>query len=533
MYRHAFLSRLARAPRAAGVAVAASAGLLLFTGVAPASALAATATQTALTGRALAAETSASASSVVIGQPVAFGSAPQLGSMAGHGLNSPIVAIASTPKGDGYWLVAADGGVFNYGAAHFYGSAGNIHLNSPIVAMASAPDGKGYWLVAADGGVFNYGSAHFFGSAGGIHLNSPIVGIAATADGTGYWLVAADGGIFTYGTAHFKGSAGGIHLNSPIVGMAPAADEQGYWLVAADGGIFTYGSARFHGSAGGIHLNSPIVAMAVAAGGDGYWLAASDGGVFTFGQAHFRGSLSGSVVADAKAEISSIVANPTADGYWLLPVALPPPPPPPAPPVEPVVSEGDCGAAVLTLQQELTALGYWVGTPSGCFGDSTQQAVWALQKAAGLSTDGVAGQATWDALFHKVLPTPRPSSASYLIEVNLATDLVMVVSNGKVEYVLNTSTGGGYTYYENGATDVAITPTGVFNTYTAVDGLVTDSLGQLWMPRYFYEGFAIHGDGYVPPVPVSHGCVRVSNEAIEWIWSANIDPIGTEVWVYN
>jgi hypothetical protein len=48
------------------------------------------------------------------------------------------------------------------------------------VGMAATPDGKGYWLVASDGGIFNYGDATFYGSAGGIHLNKPIVGMAAT-----------------------------------------------------------------------------------------------------------------------------------------------------------------------------------------------------------------------------------------------------------------------------------------------------------------------------------------------------------------
>jgi precorrin-2 methylase len=76
--------------------------------------------------------------------------------------------------------VASDGGIFNYGDATFYGSAGAIHLNEPIVGMASSPDGKGYWLVASDGGIFNYGDATFYGSAGAIHLNEPIVGMAAT-----------------------------------------------------------------------------------------------------------------------------------------------------------------------------------------------------------------------------------------------------------------------------------------------------------------------------------------------------------------
>jgi hypothetical protein len=52
----------------------------------------------------------------------------------------------------------------------------------------------GQWLVASDGGVFNYGTAQFFGSAGWVPPNKPIVGMTATTDGQGYWLVASDDG---------------------------------------------------------------------------------------------------------------------------------------------------------------------------------------------------------------------------------------------------------------------------------------------------------------------------------------------------
>jgi hypothetical protein len=41
---------------------------------------------------------------------------------SGGGLNKPIVGTAATPDGRGYWLVASDGGIFNYGDAAFYGS---------------------------------------------------------------------------------------------------------------------------------------------------------------------------------------------------------------------------------------------------------------------------------------------------------------------------------------------------------------------------------------------------------------------------
>jgi hypothetical protein len=73
--------------------------------------------------------------------------------------------------------------------------------------MAVAKDGNGYWLVASDGGVFAFGSARFAGSTGGIHLNQPIVGIAADPDGRGYWMAARDGGVFSF-DAHFAGSTG-------------------------------------------------------------------------------------------------------------------------------------------------------------------------------------------------------------------------------------------------------------------------------------------------------------------------------------
>ena len=221
------------------------------------------------------------------------GGASFTGSTGSMVLNKPIVGMAATPDGKGYWLVASDGGIFNYGDAAFEGSAGNLPLNKPIVGMAATPDAKGYWLVASDGGIFNYGDAAFEGSAGNLPLNKPIVGMAATPDGKGYWLVASDGGIFNYGDAQFYGSTGGMTLNKPIVGMAATPDGKGYWLVASDGGIFNYGDAQFYGSTGGMTLNKPIVGMAATPGGNGYWLVASDGGIFNYGAAVFYGSTGG------------------------------------------------------------------------------------------------------------------------------------------------------------------------------------------------------------------------------------------------
>jgi hypothetical protein len=47
--------------------------------------------------------------------------------------------MSVSSSGNGYWLVASDGGVFSFGDAVFYGSTGAIHLNQPIVAIGTQP----------------------------------------------------------------------------------------------------------------------------------------------------------------------------------------------------------------------------------------------------------------------------------------------------------------------------------------------------------------------------------------------------------
>ncbi len=220
------------------------------------------------------------------GDVESFGDASYFGSLAGQPLNAPITHIVATPDGAGYWLVAADGGIFTFGDATFFGSMGGHRLNAPVVDLASTPDGAGYWLVASDGGIFSFGDAAFFGSMGGHRLNAPVVGIAADPDSGGYWLVASDGGIFSF-DAPFFGSTGSLRLNRPIIGMAGTADGKGYWFVGSDGGIFSFGGATFQGSTGAIHLNKPIVGMTADPATGGYWLVAADGGVFSFGAPFF------------------------------------------------------------------------------------------------------------------------------------------------------------------------------------------------------------------------------------------------------
>jgi uncharacterized protein YkwD len=231
-------------------------------------------------------------------------------------LNQPLVSIAATRSGNGYWLAASDGGVFTKGDAHFYGSAGNLQLAAPIIDITPTPSGKGYWLAAADGGVFTYGDAHFYGSTGDRRLAAPIVGIATTRSGKGYWLVASDGGIFTFGDARFHGSTGNRHLTAPVVGIARTRSGNGYWLATRNGAVYNFGDARGEGSAKGI--TSPIVGISRQATRDSYWLAASDGSTYAFGGAHAYASqfAIGASSAGYSDPVVTITASPKG-GYWV------------------------------------------------------------------------------------------------------------------------------------------------------------------------------------------------------------------------
>ena len=180
--------------------------------------------------------------------------------------------MAATPNGHGYWLVAADGGIFSFGDAAFHGSTGHIHLNAPITGMAATPNGTATGSSAADGGIFSFGDAAFHGSTGHTHLNAPITGMAATPTGHGYWLVAADGGIFSFGDAAFHGSPGHIHLHAPITGMAATPTAR----------LLAVGRRRRHLQLRRRRLprllapeppQTEVVAVAADPRGDGYWVA--------------------------------------------------------------------------------------------------------------------------------------------------------------------------------------------------------------------------------------------------------------------
>lgn len=183
---------------------------------------------------------------------------------------------------------------------------------------------------------------------------------------------------------------------------------------------------------------------------------------------------------------------------------------------------GATGPAVTALQQRLFDLRFWLPAIDGTYDSNTTHAVVAFQKAAGLTPDGVAGPLTLEALQSAEPPSPRDANGA-TIEVDLTRQLLLLVVDGHVQWVFDTSTGAV----------AGTTPVGDYTVYRQVDGYDHGPLGTLYRPKYFVRGVAVHGFPSVPSHPASHGCVRVTNAAMDWLWANDAMPIGATVSVYR
>jgi peptidoglycan hydrolase-like protein with peptidoglycan-binding domain len=193
--------------------------------------------------------------------------------------------------------------------------------------------------------------------------------------------------------------------------------------------------------------------------------------------------------------------------------------PPPEPQPVDLLRMGDSGPEVAAVQQRLVELNFWLPAVDGHYGSVTAQAVMAFQKSAGLSADGLAGPNTRAAL--EAAGPVGPREGGDHIEVDLARQLMFVV-RGPHTYVFNTSTGvSGWR-----------TPPGRFQVYRQIDGVRHAPLGDLYRPKYFTGGVALHGSPSIPGYPASHGCTRLHDAAVDFIWANGLAPIGTPVWVY-
>jgi hypothetical protein len=214
------------------------------------------------------------------------------------------VGITPTADDAGYWLVASDGGVFTFGDTGFYGSIPGLgyapagtsapkRLNAPIVGMVPSENGAGYFMVAADGGVFAFGDAKFEGSCPGIGgCSGAAVAVMPDATGNGYWLVTSTGHVYAFGDAVNYGQPGPQAV--PVTAAVRTTDGRGYWLLFSNGVVAAYGDATNLGSpAGSLGGSNPATAIFTTSSGQGYWIASANGSVFNYGDATNDGGMAG------------------------------------------------------------------------------------------------------------------------------------------------------------------------------------------------------------------------------------------------
>ena len=209
----------------------------------------------------------------------------------------------------------------------------------------------------------------------------------------------------------------------------------------------------------------------------------------------------------------------------------------------PLVAVGSAnGPETTRIQLRLIELGFWLSGYDGRYSHTTRQAVMAFQKYSGLEPTGAVDDET---AFTLTVASNRAIGISevpgVIVEVDKDRQLLFMMVDGRLEWALNVSTGSGQFCRERNQKDPnrweegrSLTPSGFF----VVDrerpqGWWSGDLGEIYRPKYFNGGVAIHGSKVIPNYPASHGCVRVSTAAMDMIWESGLVPRKTTIWVYG
>jgi lipoprotein-anchoring transpeptidase ErfK/SrfK len=196
-----------------------------------------------------------------------------------------------------------------------------------------------------------------------------------------------------------------------------------------------------------------------------------------------------------------------------------------APPAKPSAAEiGEARAL-------LGALGYWVALDLTEPDASLRHALIAFQKIENRPRTGALTPAELQAL--RAAQRPKALESGYAhIEIDLARQVLFVVDScGVCLRILPISSGNGEWFTEGGKKRRAITPTGRFKVQRKIAGWRKSPLGSLYYPNYILDGVAIHGNPLVPPLPASHGCIRIPMFAAKEFY--DMAALGMPVIVYE
>ena len=202
-------------------------------------------------------------------------------------------------------------------------------------------------------------------------------------------------------------------------------------------------------------------------------------------------------------------APPTAPATVTPPTAATVPAPPSASVPAAPVSAPPGPASPMAVEAQLAALRYFVGPVDGVIDSVSSSAIMAFQKVNGMERTGELSGPVADAIL-AASGTPGalvPNGDSNKVEIDLTRQVLFLYEGGQLTTILPVSSG----------TSATPTPTGSYKIYRRVVGWETSPLGRLYNSQYFVGGYAIHGSLSVPATPASHGCVRITMAAADFL----------------
>lgn len=189
-----------------------------------------------------------------------------------------------------------------------------------------------------------------------------------------------------------------------------------------------------------------------------------------------------------------------------------------------VLHAGDEGADVETLQLRLSEGPFDPGAIDGAYGTGTVQAVWALEKLAGIPVDGDWGpldEKAWEQLTEGDIGRPEKDHDERWVEVDLSKQIMKVYDPDSTTPTLisHASSGSGIPWKNEDHSGSSVTPLGDFEISRRISGWRESSLniGRLYNPLYFNGGIAFHGANSVPLYPASHGCIRLPMHVADYL----------------
>lgn len=190
----------------------------------------------------------------------------------------------------------------------------------------------------------------------------------------------------------------------------------------------------------------------------------------------------------------------------------------------PVLEAGDEGPQVKRLQRRLADGPFDPGPADGEYGGKTVQAVWALEKLAGVPVDGNWGpldEYALEQLERGEIGAPEKKHRKRWVEVDLSEQLMKVYEPGSStpHLVSHASSGSGVAWSNENHSGSSVTPLGDFVISRRIAGWRESSLdiGRLYNPLYFNGGIALHGALSVPLYPASHGCIRLPMHIADYL----------------